>query len=129
LDSSFLIDLLRGLTAARELAEELDASGEPAFIPAPALCEVRTGLLHRMSGAQAARFTAMLRSFTIVALDAAAAEKAAEIQADALAAGTAHGDVDAMIAGIAIVKGHALVTRDRRLVATSKRFGFEVRAY
>lgn len=129
LDSSFVIDLLRGQAAARELAEELDASGEPAFIPAPALYEVRTGLLHRMSGAQAARFTAMLRSFAVVALDAAAAEKAAEVQADALAAGAAHGDADAMIAGIAIVKGHALVTRDRSLLAAAKRFGLEVRPY
>ena len=129
LGSSFLIDLLRGQTAARELAEEIDESGETAFIPAPALYEIRTGLLHRTSGAQAARFTAMLRSFPVAALDAVAAEKAAEVQADGLATGAPHGDADAMIAGIAIAGRHALVTRDRTFVAMAKRFGFDLRTY
>lgn len=74
LDSSFLIDLLRGRANAKKLAEEIDASRESPHIPAPALYEVRAGLLHQGSRAQAARFTAMLRTFPIAPFDAPAAE-------------------------------------------------------
>lgn len=129
LDTSYVIDALRGRASAAAIAEFLDASGETVYLPAPVLFETRTGLLHDGGRAQAARFTAMLRSFPILPVDAIAAERAAEIQAAALAEGTARGGIDALIAGIALGGGHTLVTRDRGYEPIAEGFGLDVRWY
>lgn len=129
LDSSFVVDLLRGVATARRTAEEIDATGELVALPAPVLYEIRVGLLHRLSAAQAARFAAMLTAFPVIALDKASAEKAAEIQARGLAAGKPYGDLDALIGGIAAAQGYALLTRDRELRRMGKEHGIEVREY
>lgn len=129
LDTSFLIDVLRNRRNAVAFAEALDDAGEVAHIPAPALYELRAGLLHHTARAQAARFTAMLLTFPILPLDAAAAEKAAEIQSDGLRNGKAKDDIDTLIAGITLATGHELVTRDGDYDDMAEAFGIRLRRY
>jgi predicted nucleic acid-binding protein len=54
LDSSFLIDLLAGIPRAVAKGQDLDQSGEPRFITAPAASEVLLGA-YRLGGSYLAR--------------------------------------------------------------------------
>lgn len=129
LDSSFIVDTLRGRRSAAALAHALVAEDALVGIPTPVLYEIQTGLLHRGGRAQAARFGEVFSDFPLVAFDDAAARRSAEIQAEALQTGRAHGDVDAMIAGIALEHGCVLVTADAAFDAISASFGLRLRRY
>lgn len=128
-DSSFIVDVLRGQKRAVALGGMLEKEGASIGVPAIVLHEVRTGLLHRTSRAQAARFGEMLERFPILAFDASAAHRSAEIQAEALGLGRAYAEMDVMIAATALVHGARLVTNDRAFQDVSEAFGLRLRPY
>lgn len=129
LDSSFVIDILRRIERALTMAAELDDSNEEVFIPVPVLYEVRIGLVRENARAQEARFAALAQRFTTLPFDVPAAEKAAGISAEMSRAGHPVGAVDAMIGGMALVRGDDIVTRDRDHDRIAEAFGLRIRRY
>lgn len=129
LDSSFVIDLLKERPAATAAAAELDATRSVVLLPTPMIFEVRTGLLGPGSRKQAARFETLAASFPSLGFDAASAHKAAEIRAEMLARGSPKTAIDLMLAGMAIVGGHEILTRDTDYEEVAESFGLRLRSY
>ena len=129
LDSSFVIDLLRSSRPALRVAAELEASGGAILLPTPTLFEVRTGLLRPGGMRQARKFESLAAAFPSLAFDAAAAERAAEVRIEMLARGTPLASVDLMLAGMALVGGHELVSRDDDYEHVVEAFGLRLRKY
>lgn len=128
-DSSFLIDLMRGEEAALEKAKEIDKSGAMKFLSTPVLFEVQTGLFRRRSRSEAEAFRATASRFGILPFDEEAAVRAAEMCAELNRLGRPKPVVDVMIAGIALARGLKLITRDEDIVALGRTFGFKVETY
>lgn len=128
-DTTFFVDLLRGHAPAVRKAEAVMAGAEARFISAPVLFEVTSGLLYRQARKQAAEFRNIAARFSPLPFEAAAARRAAEVRAEFRALGREKAHVDAMIAGIALAGGHALVTRDRDFDDIADAFGLRVDSY
>lgn len=111
LETSFLIDLLRGDDAATEIAESIDERGKRATVTPVAASEMWVGA---NLGTAAERDSAaeLLESLTWLEFSRKSAERAGEIQAELKRDGEVIGFTDCMIAAIAITHGETLVTRD-----------------
>lgn len=129
LDTSLLVDAMRGREDAVLLVDRLDESREPTVIPTPALYEIEAGLRFRGSRSEAKAVHRTAERFPLIDFDEAAAVDAAEIRAELLRLGKPKNHVDVMIAGIAMAGGHRLVTRDRDFETISDAVGLEVEAY
>lgn len=129
LDAAFLVDLLRGREAALRAAEEMDHEGVRQILPTPAVYEILSGIRHRGSGTEAARFRNLAEGFPLSPFDRRAAEAAADVRAELLSMGEPKGSVDIMVAGIARSEGQALVTRDEDFQAIAEAVELEVRGY
>jgi tRNA(fMet)-specific endonuclease VapC len=111
LDTSFLIDLLRGREDARETMEELDAEGSRHAVAPVSAAELWVGA-HRGSAMELERAGELLDSLLWLEATRACARRAGRIQATLLEEGEPIGFTDCTIAAVAIEHGHALVTRD-----------------
>jgi len=111
LDSSFVVDLVRGDPGAKGKAESLEETGESAFLAAPALAEVMIGA-YFAGGAKLKRTLQILESVTVTETDAKVALEAAAIGADLLRRGTPLALPDLLIAAAARGAGHTVLTRD-----------------
>lgn len=114
LDSSFLIDLLAAEDSAVAKARELDASGEPRYISAPAAAEVLVGA-YRLGGSYLERTRALVDGIPMLPFDREASHVAGRVAAELLSRGIAVGQADLFIAAISIRHGQTLVSRDRNL--------------
>ena len=128
-DSSFVIDVMRGDGDALRKADEIDASGVMKFLSTPVLYEVQTGLFHRRSRSEVEAFRAIASRFGIIPFDEEAAVRAAEIRAELLRLGRPKPVVDVMVAGTALARGLKLVTRDEDIISLGRTFGFQVETY
>ena len=128
-DAAFLVDYLRSDAAARAKSADLDARSVALFLTTPALFEVLTGLIYGRSRVQAAAFRAMARQFATLPFDESAAERGALIRAELIRAGRTQSASDIMIAAIASVHGHSVVTRDRGFDFIAKVADLQVEAY
>lgn len=109
LDTSFLIDYLRGIDAAGSFLEQ---RGEPMYyVPAISLFEVYRDAAWSDSES-VKEVAAGLDWAELLPFDVDATQEAAEIHAELLAAGTPINAADVMIAGVCRRHGAALVTRD-----------------
>lgn len=129
LDTSFLVDLLRGREDAVLLVDRLEERREPTLIPTPAVYEIEAGLRFRGSRSEAKAFQRTAERFPRLDFDEEAAHQAAEIRAELLRLGEPKNHVDVMIAGIAMAGGHRLVTRDTDFEAIADAVGLEIEAY
>jgi predicted nucleic acid-binding protein len=111
LDSSFLIDVLRGETRAVVRARELDGSGETRFITAPAASEVLIGA-YRIGGAYMERTKVLIDNLALLPFDREAIHVAARLGAELSARGTPIGQSDLFTAAISIRHVQRLLTRD-----------------
>ncbi|MBI2580289.1 PIN domain-containing protein [Candidatus Woesearchaeota archaeon] len=117
LETSFLIDLLRGKESVRQLKDELDRTETSLLIAAPSLMELWSGAhFAKASTAEKEKIAALAESFEVLPLDASSAKEAGEIEADLLARGVTIQAEDVMIAGIARLHGQKVVTRDNDYV-------------
>jgi len=128
-DSSFVIDVLRGTPAALAKSREMDSKGEAKFLTTPVLYEVSAGLLLTRSRSEAAAFRGLASRFAILPFDEPSAIKAAEIRAELMRLGRPKAHVDVMIAGIASAHGHTLMTRDNDLLDISRSVDLHVETY
>ncbi len=112
LDSSFLIDLLAGNPRAVGKARELDQSGEPRYLTAPAASEVLVGA-YFLGGAYLARTKALVDSLPLLPFDRPSCHEAGRLGSELAALGTPLGQSDLFIAAISRRHGERLLTRDR----------------
>lgn len=123
LDSSFLIDYLRGSDAARSFLEEHEAS--VLYTPTVSLFEVYRDAA--WSDTQSVEAVADAIGWAEpLPFDAGTVEEAAQIHAELLAAGTPINAADVMIAGVCRHNGARLVTRDGDFTNVD---GLEVETY
>jgi predicted nucleic acid-binding protein len=111
LDSSFLIDLLAGELRAVEKARELDRTGEPRWITAPAAAEVLVGA-HRLGGAYLTRTRQLVDSLPVLPFDREACHEAGRLGSELLARGASVATADLFIAAVTRRHGQRLLTRD-----------------
>ncbi len=111
LDSTFLIDLLKGDPAATAKMREIEALGEAVSLPAPCLAEVLLGAHFR--GGDLLRVTLdVVERLDVLEVDAVVAGEAGRLGAELLRRGESLPTTDLLIAAAARLSGQILVTRD-----------------
>lgn len=127
LDSTFLIDLLRGSDAVPERAEQLDARGAPA-VSSVTIMELWEGIQLADTGeAQRSAVETLLEDVHEVPFDRKCAMTAGRINAELVDAGTPIDETDVMIAATALVEDRPVVTRN--LDHFERIAGLAVRSY
>lgn len=113
LDTTFIIDLLRGKEEISSLKDNLDRTESRLAIAAPSVMELWVGTqLVSKSDEEKAKIDELLHSLIILELDEHSAKLAGEIEATLIRKGQVIDTEDCMIAGITINSGETLVTRD-----------------
>lgn len=128
-DTSVLIDLLRGDPGTLTQLDRLEGQGLTPTLSSVAVFEVLSGVEFTKSKSERARLEILLRQLPIEPFDIDSARRAGELRADLLRAGASPGAPDVMIAGHALARGHTLVTRDRNLAGAASVFGVAVVFY
>ena len=112
LDSTFLIDVLRGDADVSELIGEIDASGTP-FVSAVTVMELHEGVhLADATDAERSRVSELLAGINELPFDRACAMRAGEITARLVSEGEPIDETDVMIAATALVNDRPVVTRN-----------------
>ena len=112
LETTFLIDLLRGSPSVKIVKDQLSKE-ENLTIALPSIMELWIGaLLSKHTETEKEKIHELLESFDLLPFDVESAKTAAEIQYALLQKGASIQLTDTMIAAIAQVHGHVLVTRD-----------------
>jgi len=115
LDTSFLIALGNGDRGAFEVGEELAASGEVQWLPAPVVGELEYGVEMAGSDEEKRRVRNACRLYPIVEINAEIARRAGRLlaRADRGAGGPGEAgvdDVDAMVAAVSEQLGDPVLT-------------------
>ena len=115
LDTSFILDLWGGKPEAVAKAREIDARGEPVYLPTPALFELWEGVAR--SGRPTEEAT-KVREFTagheLLPFSEADAREAGLLSGRLSRIGRMMGTIDVEIAGMAKARDEALLATDRR---------------
>lgn len=111
LDTSFLVDLLRGAPAAVRKAKLLQESTDLLGTPSPCVAELLRGLRHA-SARNRAEAEALLDQLEIAPLDERAARRAGEAAAETSGRGREVAMVDCLVAGVVLSAEGSLVSRD-----------------
>ncbi|HKZ58382.1 MAG TPA: PIN domain-containing protein [Candidatus Thermoplasmatota archaeon] len=111
LDSSFVVDLVKGDEGARAKAVRMEEAGESGSIAAPALSEVMLGA-YFAGGENLKRALKILETVTVMAVDTGVALEAARIGAELLRRGTPLALPDLLVAAAAKGAGLTVLTRD-----------------
>lgn len=112
LESTFLVDLLRGDPEALARAKALEDAGEPKCATAPAIAELLISA-HRIGGRGLDRARELAESLTLLDFDLEACREAGRLGASLIARGERMSTVDLLIAAISKRHGQRLITRDR----------------
>lgn len=132
-DTTFLLDLARGARnlsgrKARARLRELAAADEPMATTMFNVAELLVGVVRaRDPDAERSKIERLLRPFSVLEFHAGSAEAFGRIVGRLQSAGTPIGDMDALIAAVAVEAGHAVVTRNARHFARVE--GLEVITY
>ena len=115
LDTTFLVDLMKGEEAAVARARRIEREATPVRIPAPALFELWRGVhLASRTAEEEGKVVRLLSLYPSAAFDADAAARGGEVDALLLRRGAPLDPEDAMIAGIALARTEPLLTRNVR---------------
>lgn len=112
LETTILIDLLRGDPDAVARVKALEAAGEPRCVTPPAVAELLIGA-HRLGGAELERAEELVDSLTLLDFDVEACREAGRLGASLMARGEPMSTVDLFIAAVSKRHGQRLITRDR----------------
>lgn len=111
LDSTLLIDLLRGSRAAVQRTQTLQESGELLKTAAPCVAELLRGV--HFSGKKLREAAeGLLNQLEVLPVDERAARRAGEFAAETARRGREVGLIDCLVAAVTIVDEAILVTRD-----------------
>ncbi len=111
LDTSFLIDVLRGHSGAVAKAGVLDADGETLTLPAPVLAEFLDGA-HFAGGKYLAKALQLVAGRDVVPFDKECSLIARQLRAELRRRGEPLPMIDAMIASTALRHHSVLITGD-----------------
>jgi tRNA(fMet)-specific endonuclease VapC len=121
LETSFLIDMMRGRREAVALVQEIDRSGENIALPSPGLFELWVGAgRSRRSREEMERIDSLIAAFDVLTLTDVDAKEAGLLQARLSLAGATMGTVDVLLAGMAKAREETLVTGDRDFTAVRR---------
>lgn len=112
LETTFLVDFLRGNLALEAALDEWEASNKRVTIPAPALAEVAFGVEMEKTGRERKLLEKICSRFVVLHLTERSAMRAGKIDAELTEAGETIGLIDAMIAAVALEHEEVLVTRN-----------------
>lgn len=117
LDTTFLVDIMRGNNEALKAEEEFSKKGEVLTIASPSLIELFKGLELKSSSKnikenEKTKIYEIISSFPILSLDLRCAIKAGEIEADLINNGEIIDLEDIMIGAIALCNKEKLITRN-----------------
>ena|SRR3989338_9529213 len=112
LETTFLIDILRGKEKAMEMQKEFEKTEPSISVAAPSIMEIWRGAILKSSEKEKKKINDFLSALTILPLDEKSSKESGEIEADLAKRGELIGIADIMIAAIAKSNGKKLVTRD-----------------
>ena len=112
LDTSFLVDFLRGNPALEVVLDEWEATNERVTISAPALAEVASGAELEKTGRERKLVEKICSRFVVLPLTEGSAMRAGRIDAELTQAGEMIGLLDSMIAAVVMEHEEVLVTRN-----------------
>ena len=127
LDTTFVVDLLRGRVEVERVIEGLDKSNEDIFIAAPSVMEIISGAELEKSGKEKEKALALFSRLVILSFDKESAILAGEIEAFLVLAGEAIEDKDIMIGAIAKSNREKLLTKNVKHFQRIR--GLEVEGY
>ncbi len=114
LETSFLIDVLKGRPEAADLARELDREDIALYVPTPALFELWLGAgLAASRRGEIEKIESLVGSYDLMLFSEADAREAGLMQAQLAKSGNTISAVDVMLAGMARSRDETLVTSDR----------------
>lgn len=119
LDTSIVIDIIKGKESVEEIENKLDSSKEDTFIPSPVIIELIRGIylkdsIKNIKENEKERINNFLSSFAILNLDKESAIKTGEIEAELRNKGEMIELFDIMIAAIALKNNQTLITRNKK---------------
>lgn len=104
---------MRGKREAIDKLKELEGRGEPLYVPSPTLYELYVGIaLSEMPETSKLTLRRRLRNLPTLPLNAKAARLAGLVQGSLMRRGIPVDPIDALIAGIALAHGEAVLTRN-----------------
>ena len=112
LDTTVLVDFLRGREEAVKLLSKLLGSSEAVTMAAPTVFELVEGAEIARSEMEKREIREFLSSITVLSLDAEAAWTAGEISGSLVLSGNQIGQMDTLIGAIALAHGERLITRN-----------------
>ena len=114
LETSFVVDLLRGEPRAKAKARDLDVGEEPVYLPAPTLFELWEGVARGLPGRRERdTVQAFVDVHDLLPFGPADAREAGLLSGRLKSEGRAMGTVDVLLAGMARARGETLLTGDR----------------
>lgn len=116
LDSTFLLDLLKGRPPAVRLAQALVEREVPCCITPPAAVEVLTAA-HRLGGPALQKARELLAALYLLPVDVEAVEATSRLSQELMNRSEVLEEGKLLIAGISLRHGESLVTRDRAFSA------------
>ena len=114
LETSFLIDLLRGRKHAVEYLSGLRDSSEAVTAAAPSIFELIEAAEIARSDKEKAAIHELVSSLAVLPLDSETAWAAGRLSAELILAGEQIGQMDTLIGAIARHHGEPIVTRNTR---------------
>jgi len=124
LDTSFILDLWDERPDAVRKAREVDARGEPIYIPTPVLYELWEGVARSARPrAETAKVLQFAGGYELLPFSDVDAREAGLLSGRLARSGRMMGTVDVQIAGMAKARGQTLLATDRRFreIATEVR--------
>ena len=113
LDTSFVIDLLRGKKSAEEKAQELDKENQSVTIPTPVVFELFVGVVQADAPVSERRKVEKFTSaYGHSDLRYEEAKTAGEVLGNLLIKGKRIGIIDSLIVSFALNRGESILTRD-----------------
>jgi tRNA(fMet)-specific endonuclease VapC len=114
-DTCLLVDALRGDRAAAQFLAALQEEGTFMAIPSIVLYELWEGVERADRGLEQQRkVEALTESFPVIAFEARHAQRAGRLSGELVRRGEMLDVADSQIAGMALVEGWPIVTRNRK---------------
>lgn len=128
LDTSFIIDLYKGVDSTKPLLGEL--RGRSVATTTVSVFEVLAGVHHLRLKEEERHFARFFSTVRLLSVDRPSAEQASRIMGELMRIGKQVNALDAIIAGIALAnKAEAMVTRDEDFLEIAKVADLNVRTY
>jgi len=127
LETTFLVDLIRGNEEAESIFNNLIEVGSSITIASPSLMEIISGASTNQKRDEKKQIEEILSSITVLPLTKESAILAGEIDSELMIAGEPIGTTDIMIGAIAKHNNETLITRNKKHFEKIK--GLKIESY